>query len=105
MLGKRIRQQRMGAGKSGNTHLPFVGFRVVLHGAGPKRVGAGVHPEVPGGKPGVMAHHIHFAQVGEIRTVSGQFRRQGTGIDIPCGHGKTGAAFAPSFPQQPFIED
>ncbi len=47
-LAQLGRQKRVRTGKTGQRRHFFIDFRVVFHGAGSKRVHAGVNTEIPG---------------------------------------------------------
>ncbi len=104
-LAKRFRQQGMAAAEAGKPGLPFIGFGVVFHGAGPQGVEARIHAKIPGRQPGVMPDHIDLGKIGKVRAIADKIRRQGAGRDIAFGHGKPASAFPAFFPEQFFVQD
>ncbi len=103
-LGEGGGQERMGRGEPLERRLPFIGLRVVLHRAGAERVEARVHPVIPGGEAGVVAHHLDFAEIGEIGPVARERRGQGALRHIPRRQGKAAPPLFPPLPEERFIE-
>jgi hypothetical protein len=104
-LGEFLGKKRMGRGKSRQTGLLVIDLRIVLHCAGAQGIGARVHTEVPGGEPGKVANHIHFAEIRKIRARGREALFQRGELHIARGKRETAPSGLAFFPEKRLIED
>ena len=95
----------MRPGETGQGRLPFMGLGIVFHGAGSEGIHARVHPVVPLGESGIVAHHIHLTQVGEIGAFSSEGIVDRGDRNIPLRHGKPDPSLPSLLPKKGFVHN
>jgi hypothetical protein len=51
-----------------------------------------------------MAHHVHLAQIREVRALSRKFMGQRGGFNVAAGKGECASPLSPFFPKQRLIK-